>query len=79
MRTRLDLCHSDGCIHYLVQEGARECSHGGFGRAVHAAARVRIPSRNRPNVDDMACIASFEVCRNLSAVRPFLGGGIPLR
>jgi hypothetical protein len=68
MRTRLNLCHPDGCIHYLTQEGAGECAHGGFGRAVHATAHVRFPSRNRPDVDDMACVASFEVCRDLSAV-----------
>jgi hypothetical protein len=66
MRTRLNLCHSDGCIHYLAQEGARECAHGSLGRAVHAAIRVRFPARNRPNVDNMARVASFEVCRDLS-------------
>jgi len=68
MRTGLDLCHSDGCVHYLAQEGGSECVHGSLGRAVHATARVRIPSCNRPNVDDMARVAGFEVCRDLSAV-----------
>jgi hypothetical protein len=68
MRTRLNLCHSNGCIHYLTHEGAGECAHGGFGRAVHATAHVRFPSCNRPNVDDMACVANFEVCRNFSAM-----------
>ncbi len=68
MRTGLNFCYSDGCIHYLAHEGTGECAHSSLGRAVHATARVRFPSRNRPNVDDMARVAGFEVCRDLSAV-----------
>jgi hypothetical protein len=61
VRTRLNLGHADGRIHYLAQEGAGERANGSLGGAVHAAARVRVSSRNRPNVDDVARVAGLEV------------------
>ena len=64
MHTRLDLGHSDGRVHHLAQEGAGECVHGSLGSAVHAAARVRFPSRDRPDVDDVACVAGLEIFRD---------------
>ena len=63
MRTGLNLGHSNGRIHNLAQEGAGERAHGSLGSAVHAAARVRFPSRDRPDVDDMARVAGLEVFR----------------
>lgn len=67
MRTGLDLGHSDGGIYHLTQEGASERAYGGFGRTVHATAHVRLPSRDRSEIDDMARVAGFEVCCDLSA------------
>jgi hypothetical protein len=61
VRTRLNLGHADGRIHYLAQEGAGERAHGSLGCAVHAAARVRFPSCSRPDVDDVARVAGLEV------------------
>jgi len=66
MRTGLNLGHSDGRVHHLAQETAGECAHGGLGSAVHATARVRFPSGDRPEVDDVAHVAGLEVCRGRS-------------
>ncbi len=63
MRTGLNLGHSNGRIHDLAQEAAGERAHGSLGSAVHAAARVRFPSRDRSDVDDMARVAGLEVFR----------------
>ena len=64
MRTGLDFGHSDGRVHDLAQEGAGECAHGSLGGAIHATTRVRFPSRDRPEVDDVTCIAGLEVFRD---------------
>ena len=66
MHTGLDLGHSDGRVHHLAQERAGECAHGSLGSAVHATARVRFPSRDRSDVDDVACVAGLEVFRDVS-------------
>src|SRR5260221_9192592 len=87
MRTGLDLGHSDGRVHHLAQETAGECAHGGLSSAVYATARVRFPSRDRPDVDDVAHVAGLEVCRGGSFSAPCRGGprekegevGIPAR
>ena len=63
MRTGLNLGHSNGRIHNLAQEAAGERAHGSLGSAVHATARVRFPSRDRSDVDDMARVAGLEVYR----------------
>jgi|SRR6266850_912181 len=63
VRTGLNLGHADGRIHNLAQEGTGERAHGSFGRAVHATARIRFPSRDRPDVDDVARVAGLEVFR----------------
>jgi hypothetical protein len=61
-RTGLDLGYSDRRIDNLAQEGAGKCAHSCFSCTVHAAARVRFPTRNRAQIDDMARVAGFEVC-----------------
>ena len=63
VRTGLNLGHADGRIHHLAQEGACERANRSLGCAVHATARVRFPSRDRPDVDDVARVADLEVFR----------------
>lgn len=54
---RINLNHPHTARDQLFSEGVSEAAHRGFGRAVDAAARVRLAARDGPDVDDVAAAA----------------------
>lgn len=54
---RINLNHPDPARDQLFAEGVGEAAHRGFGRAVDAAACVRLAARDGADVDDVAAAA----------------------